>query len=269
MTARRGSGQIASMRPEDLRALLEAVAAGQTGVGAAMKALETLPFEDLGFASVDHHRALRTGLPEVVWGLNKTEVQIARIVEAIAARGQTALVTKLEASRAAEVLSLLAPGVAAKASIEPVPRLLVVGEPLPQRGRGSIAVVSAGTADEPVAEEAARTAEIFGNTVLRVRDVGVAGLHRLLARRDEIESAEIVIVVAGMEAALPSVLKGLISRPVVGVPTSIGTGTHFGGLVALLSMINACASGMTVVNIDNGFGAGYFAALMNAQRERR
>ncbi|MFO0725452.1 MAG: nickel pincer cofactor biosynthesis protein LarB [Myxococcota bacterium] len=257
------------MRPEDLRALLESVASQKTEVGAAMKALEMLPFQDLGFAAVDHHRALRTGVPEVIWGPNKTEPQIAQIVDAIAARGQTALVTKLEPAKAAEVLKLLGPSARALAKVEPVPRFLVVGEPLAPRGRGTIAVVSAGTADEPVAEEAARTAEILGNTVLRVRDVGVAGLHRLLARRDEIESAEIVIVVAGMEAALPSVLKGLISRPVIGVPTSVGTGTHFGGTVALLSMLNACASGMTVVNIDNGFGAAYFASLMNAPREAR
>lgn len=249
-----------------MRALLEGVARGETLIDAAMKRLETLPFEDLGFASIDHHRALRTGLPEVVLGGPKTDEQIALIVEAISARGQTVLVTKLEAARATRVVSLLSEQTRAKATVEPVPRFLVVGAPMPVNGRGVIAVVSGGTSDEPVSEEAARTAELFGHHVLRVRDVGVAGLHRLLARRDEIEACEIVIAVAGMEAALPSVLKGLISRPMIGVPTSVGTGTHFGGVAALLSMLNACASGMTVVNIDNGFGAGYFAALMNAPR---
>lgn len=256
------------MRPEDVRSLLEAVARGDSTIDKAMRRLESLPFEDLGFANVDHHRALRTGLPEVVLGEPKTDEQIARIVGAIASRGQTALVTRLEGSRGERVVSMLSAELRARVptSVEAVPRLLLVGAPLAVHGRGTVAVVSAGTSDEPVAEEAARTAEIFGSAVLRVRDVGVAGLHRLLARRDEIESAEVVIAVAGMEAALPTVLKGLISRPVIGVPTSVGTGTHFGGVSALLSMLNACATGMTVVNIDNGFGAGYFAALMNAPR---
>jgi NCAIR mutase (PurE)-related protein len=254
------------MRPEDVRALLEAVARGEASVDGAMSRLESLPFEDLGFANVDHHRALRTGFPEVVLGEPKTDAQIARIAEAIAGRGQAALVTRLVASRAEVVVSMLPPALAARARVDAVPRLLLVGDPLPEAGRGVVAVVSGGTADEPVAEEAARTAEIFGSRVLRVRDVGVAGLHRLLARRDELEAAEIVVAVAGMEAALPSVLKGLISRPVIGVPTSVGTGTHFGGVAALLSMLNSCASGMTVVNIDNGFGAGYFAALLNRPR---
>ncbi len=256
------------MRPEDVRALLEAVARGESTIDGAMHRLESLPFEDLGFANVDHHRALRTGLPEVVLGEPKTDAQIAGIVAAIARRGQAALVTRLTAERGEHVVSLLPAELRAQVpvSIEAVPKLLLVGAPLPVDGRGTVAVVSGGTSDEPVAEEAARTAEIFGSAVLRVRDVGVAGLHRLLARRAEIEAAEVVIAVAGMEAALPSVLKGLVSRPVIGVPTSIGTGTHFGGLAAMLSMLNACASGMTVVNIDNGFGAGYFAALMNRPR---
>jgi hypothetical protein len=178
------------------------------------------------------------------------------------------LVTKLEEDRARRVVELLNPAVGPRARVEPVPRFLVVGDPLPNRGRGTIAVVSAGTADEPIAEEAARTAEIFGNRIERIRDVGVAGLHRLLARRSSLQEAEVVIVVAGMEGALASVLTGLVSRPVIGVPTSIGSGSSFGGLAALLSMLNSCASGLTVVNVDNGFGAGYAASIINAQREQ-
>jgi pyridinium-3,5-biscarboxylic acid mononucleotide synthase len=256
------------MRPEDVRALLMAVARGDSTVDTAMRRLERLPFEDLGFATVDHHRALRTGLPEVVLGEPKTDAQIAAIVESIASRGQTALVTRLPPDRAEVVVSMLSAELRARVavSVEALPRMLLVGPVMPARGRGVVAVVSGGTSDLAVAEEAARTAEIFGSAVLRIHDVGVAGLHRLLARRDEIEAAEVVIAVAGMEAALPTVLKGLISRPVIGVPTSVGTGTHFGGVAALLSMLNACASGMTVVNIDNGFGAGYFAAILNAPR---
>ncbi|MCC7384256.1 MAG: nickel pincer cofactor biosynthesis protein LarB [Deltaproteobacteria bacterium] len=255
------------MRPEDVRALLERVAAGEASISEALRTLEKLPFEELGFAKVDHHRALRTGLPEVVFGEGKTIEQVARIAEAIAARGQTVLVTRIDAARAEQARALLAPAVAAQARVEPVPRLLIVGEPHPVRGRGAIAVVSAGTADQPVAEEAARTAELFGNRVTRVYDVGVAGLHRLVSHREALESAEVVVVVAGMEGALPSVVAGLISRPVIGVPTSIGFGASFGGIAALLSMLNACAAGITVVNIDNGFGAGYAASLMNAPRK--
>lgn len=255
------------MRPEDVRALLERVAAGEASISEALRTLEKLPFEELGFAKVDHHRALRTGLPEVVFGEGKTIEQVARIVEAIAARGQTVLVTRIDAARAEQARALLPPAVAARARVEPVPRLLIVGEPHPVRGRGAIAVVSAGTADQPVAEEAARTAELFGNRVTRVYDVGVAGLHRLVSHREALESAEVVVVVAGMEGALPSVVAGLISRPVIGVPTSIGFGASFGGIAALLSMLNACAAGITVVNIDNGFGAGYAASLMNAPRK--
>jgi pyridinium-3,5-biscarboxylic acid mononucleotide synthase len=254
------------MRPDDLRHLLEKVSRGETTISEAMRSLETLPFQELGFATIDHHRSLRTGFPEVVYGASKTVEQVARIVEVIAERKETVLVTRIDPEKAERAVLMLGPSVRHLATVERVPRLLVVGEPMPVRGRGKIAVVSAGTGDEPVAEEAARTAEIFGNEVVRVRDVGVAGLHRLLAHRATLEAAEIVIVVAGMEGALPSVVSGLISRPVIGVPTSIGFGANFGGVSALLSMLNACAAGLTVVNIDNGFGAGYAAALMNAPR---
>jgi len=256
------------MKPADVRALLEAVAKGETSVDAATSSLAPLPLEDLGFATVDHHRALRTGYPEVIYGAGKTNDQITAIVGAIHARGQAALVTRIEASDAEAVIRQLPPEAAKVASVEPVPRFLFVGEAAPDRGRGTIAAVSAGTSDLPVLEEAARTAEILGNEVVRIQDSGVAGLHRLVRHRDTLEAAEVVIVVAGMEGALPSVVSGLISRPVIAVPTSIGSGASFGGVAALLAMLNSCASGVTVVNIDNGFGAGYAAALINAKRDR-
>ena len=254
------------MKPADLRALLEAVASGAKSVEDATDSLATLPFENLGFATIDHHRALRTGYPEVVYGAGKTEAQTTAIVQAIVGRGQAALVTRIEPATAERIVAALPPAMQAAASVEPVPRFLFVGEPALPNGRGTIAAISAGTSDQPVLEEAARTAEILGNEVVRIQDVGVAGLHRLLAHRDTMEAAEVVIVVAGMEGALPSVVSGLISRPVIAVPTSIGSGTSFGGVAALLAMLNSCASGVTVVNIDNGFGAGYAAATINARR---
>ena len=257
------------MKPEELRALLERVAAGDVSVTDARHSLETLPFEDLGFANVDHHRELRTGFPEVVYGPGKTDDQVAEIVRSITKRGQPALVTRLPQARSRDIVAMLDDEAAAKARIEAVPGMLFVGDvPLPG-GRGVIAVVSAGTSDAPVAEEAACTAELLGNEVVRMRDVGVAGLHRLVPYRQQLESAEVVIVVAGMEGALPSVVSGLISRPVIAVPTSIGHGASFGGVAALLAMLNSCASGVTVVNIDNGFGAGYAAALINAKRPEK
>jgi NCAIR mutase (PurE)-related protein len=257
------------VKPEDLRRLLEQVASKEASVEAAMRRLETLPFEDLGFAQVDHHRALRTGAPEVVFGPGKSPEHIAQIVESIVARGQTALVTRIEASEAERTLALLSEGARARAKVEATPRLLLVGDPAPRRGRGVIAVVSAGTGDMAVAEEAARTAEVLGNEVLRLRDVGVAGIHRLLGHRNALEASEVAVVVAGMEGALPSVVAGLISRPVIAVPTSIGYGASFGGVAALLAMLNSCAAGVTVVNIDNGFGAGFAASLINAPRDPR
>lgn len=186
-------------------------------------------------------------------------------MEVIHARGQAALVTRVDPDKAKESLALLPAKL--KARYEPVPRLLFLGEPLEDQGRGTIAVACAGTSDLPVAEEAARTAEIFGHQVERLQDVGVAGLQRILSVRDRLEAAEVVIVIAGMEGALPSVVKGLISRPTIAVPTSVGFGSSFGGVSALLGMLNSCAAGLTVVNIDNGFGAGYAAALINAKRE--
>jgi NCAIR mutase (PurE)-related protein len=258
------------MSPDDIRALLERVRLGEVSIAEALGRLAVLPFEDLGYARVDHHRALRTGFPEVVFGPGKTPEEIAGIVRSITDTGQTALVTRVDEAKARDVLALLGSRVGVPVDAvryEALPRFLVAGPPIAPRGRGKIAVVSAGTSDRPVAEEAARTAELFGNEVVRVADVGVAGLHRIISQRAVLDAAEVVIVVAGMEGALPSVVAGLISRPVIAVPTSVGIGASFGGMSALLGMLNSCAPGVTVVNIDAGFSAGYAASLMNLRRE--
>jgi pyridinium-3,5-biscarboxylic acid mononucleotide synthase len=252
------------MDPQRLRALLEAAVAGRATVDETMRALSELPFRDLEFAHVDTHRHLRTGFPEVVLGEGKTPEQIIGILNALAQGGATVFATRVSAS-AAQAIVPAVPG----ARYLPVPRAVVVGEaPAPDSGRGVIAVISAGTSDVPVAEEAALTAELAGNRVVRIYDVGVAGLHRLIAHRETIAAAEIIIVAAGMEGALPSVVGGLFARPVIAVPTSIGYGASFGGLAALLGMLNSCAAGVAVVNIDNGFGAGRLAAMLNRNRER-
>jgi NCAIR mutase (PurE)-related protein len=250
------------MDPDRLRDLLESVAARRVPVDEAVRELRELPFRDLGFAHADTHRHLRTGFPEVVLGEGKTPEQIARILVELRRGGSTVLATRVS-PEASAIVQAAVPEVI----YHRVPRALVLGPmPAPDRGRGTIAVVSAGTADVPVAEEAALTAEIGGNEVQRIFDVGVAGLHRLLARRAGIEGAEIVIVVAGMEGALPSVVAGLFARPVIAVPTSVGYGASLGGVAALLSMLNSCAAGVSVVNIDNGFGAGQLAAMLNRKR---
>jgi pyridinium-3,5-biscarboxylic acid mononucleotide synthase len=245
------------MDPETLRQLLRDVKSGATSPEAAAERLRTLPFEDLGFAKVDHHRALRRGFPEAIFGAGKTKEQIAAIVAAIAARGQNALVTRTTADVHAHV-----------AAAQPTARFheaarcltLEVAAVPPLRGR--VAVLCAGTSDIPVAEEAAVTASFHGAMVDRIYDVGVAGLHRLLDKAADIRKASVVIVVAGMEGALPSVVGGLVDTPVIAVPTSIGYGAAFQGLAALLAMLNSCASGVAVVNIDNGFGAGHMASLI-------
>jgi NCAIR mutase (PurE)-related protein len=250
------------MDPERVRALLEAVQGGRASVADAMRELRDLPFRALPFAHVDTHRHLRTGFPEVVLGQGKTPEQIAAILGELVRAGSLAFATRVSPEAAPSILAAV-PG----ARHLPVPRAIVVGTPpAPDRGRGVIAVVTAGTGDLPVAEEAALTAELAGNEVVRVFDVGVAGIHRLLAHRETIETAEIVIVVAGMEGALPSVVAGLYARPVIAVPTSVGYGASLGGVAALLSMLNSCASGVAVVNIDNGFGAGQMAAMLNRKR---
>ncbi|MDP3937038.1 MAG: nickel pincer cofactor biosynthesis protein LarB [Deltaproteobacteria bacterium] len=247
------------MNQERLQKLLEEVRSGRVGIDRALETLRTLPYEDLGFAKIDHHRQLRKGFAEVVLGEGKSAPQIVTILKSLRARGGNALVTRVDALKAARVRRSIA-----AARYDPVSRTLVIRqEKIPRRGRGLILVMTAGTADIPVAEEAALTAELLGNEVERLFDVGVAGVHRLLDHLDDVRRAEVLIVCAGMEGALPSVVAGLVDCPVVGVPTSTGYGASFGGLAALLGMLNSCASGLTVVNIDNGFGAGFAAATMN------
>ena len=254
------------MKLQSLKDLLEQVAAGQQSVDEAVNRLSDLPFEELGYATIDHHRELRTGFPEIVYGSGKTVEQIAGIIQSICDQSQNALVTRVDESKAQAIVEQLPENLIPSVSVEPVAKLLYVGGAPKNQGRGTIAVVCAGTSDIPVFEEAARTAEFLGNEVVRICDVGVAGLHRLLPHRERLDDAEAVIVVAGMEGALPSVVGGLISRPVIAVPTSVGSGANFGGVTALLAMLNSCASGITVVNIDNGFGAAYAASLINRKR---
>lgn len=245
------------MDPREIEALLVAVKEGRVTPQQAFERLKALPYEDLGFAKVDHHRALRRGFPEAVFGAGKTPEQVAAIVDRIAAHGQNVLVTRTTP----EVHRLIA-GRHAAARFHEGARCLTLAmrdvEPL----SGRIAVCCAGTSDVPVAEEAAVTATFFGATVECIFDVGVAGLHRLLDRTATLREADVVIVAAGMEGALPSVVGGLVDAPVIAVPTSVGYGASFSGLAALLAMLNSCASGVAVVNIDNGFGAGYLASLM-------
>ena len=250
------------MNPRDLQALLASVRDGAVTPEAAqdriLQYLRQAPFEDLGFARVDHHRALRQGCPEVVFGPGKTSDQVAAIAERIVAAGHSLLVTRTDRA-AYEAVARRIP----EAKFHDVARTitLALGE-IPQ-GRGTIVVAAAGTADLAVAEEAAVSAELMGNSVDRLYDVGVAGLHRLLAAHPRLTSARVLIVVAGMEGALPSVVGGLVSAPVIAVPTSVGYGASFGGLTALLAMLNSCASGVSVVNIDNGFGAASIASAIN------
>ena len=256
------------MDPERIKSLLAQVGRGERSVDDAYRELKELPFRSLEFARPDTHRHLRTGFPEVVFGQGKTPEQIAAILIELTRGGSIAFATRVAADAAVTVLALLREGEVDDVRYLPVPRVVVVGVPSSEtRGRGTIAVISAGTADVPVAEEAALTAELAGNRVARIFDAGVAGIHRLLAERDTIERAEILIVVAGMEGALPSVVAGLFARPVIAVPTSVGYGAHLGGIAALLSMLNACAPGIAVVNIDNGFGAGQLAAMLNRTRD--
>jgi pyridinium-3,5-biscarboxylic acid mononucleotide synthase len=239
-----------------VRDLLGRVADGTLSVGDAIDALSFEPYEDLGHATVDHHRALRQGYPEVIFGGGKTPEQIVEIAQRIAARGDGVLATRLSAESARALRGALP-----RMELNSVARTGVLpGVQPPEAGRGTACIVTAGTSDLPVAEEAAVTAAALGNAVARITDVGVAGLHRLLARREELARAAVVIVVAGMDGALPSVVGGLVASPVIAVPTSIGYGAAFGGVAALLTMLNSCAAGVTVVNIDNGFGAAVAAS---------
>jgi pyridinium-3,5-biscarboxylic acid mononucleotide synthase len=247
------------MTEKRIREILAAVAAGTTSSDAAFGALKDLPFEDLEFAKLDSHRTMRRGVPEVVFGENKTVDQIAAIGTRVVKTGTNLIITRLAADKA-RILKRRIPSL----KYLPEPRIAtLIVEPAKPSGHGSIMVISAGTSDIPVAEEAAVCAELFGNQVTRLYDVGVAGLHRLTANLESIKAASVLIVVAGMEGALPSVVAGLLDKPVVAVPTSVGYGAAFGGVAALLGMLNTCSSGVTVVNIDNGFGAALAATLIN------
>jgi NCAIR mutase (PurE)-related protein len=247
---------------KQLQDLLDQVAAGTLDPTAAKErligVLRAQPYEDLGFARVDHHRSVRQGFPEVILGLGKTPAQIAAIAAEIVARGSTLLVTRASAD-AYEAVRARVP----TASYQAEAGLITLQQQDISRGHGTIVVAAAGTSDLPIAEEAACTAELMGNDVERLYDVGVAGLHRVLGERERLNAARVIIVVAGMEGALPSVVAGLVSAPVIAVPTSIGYGASFGGLAALLGMLNSCATGVSVVNIDNGFGAASIASLIN------
>lgn len=240
------------------RETLEAVAAGNLSVDQALLDLKKAPFEDLGYAKVDLHRGVRQGAAEVIYGAGKTAEQIAGIAAAMLKNHiSTVLITRMDAEKAAKVAETL------PLDYHPDARIGILG-PIPEpTGLGSIVVATGGTSDIPVAEEAALTAEVHGNRVVRLYDVGVAGIHRLLSHTDEIMNASVIVAVAGMEGALASVIGGLADCPVIAVPTSVGYGAAFGGVAALLSMLNSCASGVSVVNIDNGFGAGYLAGMMN------
>jgi NCAIR mutase (PurE)-related protein len=244
---------------ERLRLLLERVRGGGLDVDAALAELRSLPYEDLGgFATLDHHRALRSGFPEVVLGQGKQADQVVAIARHIAERNDKVLVTRVEPAMAEAVCAELP-----ELTYHPLPRLLVLDRSPSVEKSPGILVVAAGTADLPVAEEAAITAELMGNAVERLYDVGVAGIHRLLDKAERLWQARVIVVVAGMDGVLPSVVGGLVSVPVIAVPTSVGYGSSFGGLAALLTMLNSCSAGVGVVNIDNGFGAGYLAGSIN------
>ncbi len=243
-------------------ALLEKFRAGKVAPAEVLRAFQSAPVANLGFAQVDTHRALRKGFPEVIFGSGKTPVQVVKIAAQLVLREQRVLVTRITGEHARALKRKFKHAVHHEAA-----RCVTIEKKPATKRPGSIVVLSAGTSDLPVAEEAAITAEIMGNRVERIYDVGVAGLHRLLARLEQIQKANVLVVVAGMEGALPSVVAGLVSKPVIAVPTSIGYGASFGGIAALLGMLNSCGSGVTVVNIDNGFGAGYAASQINALRE--
>lgn len=246
------------MTQENLIQLLTRFRHGDLSIDDAVGMLKKVPFQDLGFAKVDHHRGIRKGFPEVIWGQDKTGQQIAKITKEMASEGDYVLITRLEEEKAADVRRLVP-----ELQYYGVARVGAVGKPAVPASDRSILVVTAGTADIRVAEEAVICGQWLGNKVERLFDVGVAGLHRLLDKLDELAKASVLIVVAGMEGALPSVVGGLVDRPVIAVPTSVGYGASFGGVAALLAMLNSCAAGVTVVNIDNGFGAAAAASLIN------
>jgi len=246
------------MNPQALRKLFDQVRKKRLSPDAAVERLRHLPFEDLGFAKLDHHRALRQGMPEVIFAQGKPPRQVADIFTRLAAHGGNILATRATEEQYAAVAAAVD-----QAEYRPLARAIVLQRDRKQHGKGVIVVVSAGTSDIPVAEEAVVTAELMGNNVQHIYDVGVAGIHRLLAHRATLAKARVIVVCAGMEGALPSVVGGLVGVPVIAVPTSVGYGAAFEGLAALLGMMNSCASNVSVVNIDNGFGGGYVASLIN------
>jgi NCAIR mutase (PurE)-related protein len=246
------------LNADSIHKLFDQVRRGKLSPDEAVARLRHLPFEDLGFAKVDHHRALRSGMPEVIFGQGKTPVQMASIFSRLARHGGNILATRADEVQLAAVKKKVP-----RVEYRSLARAIVLQRDKKKYGKGIIAVVSAGTSDIPVAEEAVVTAEMMGNDVEHLYDVGVAGIHRLMANRASLTRARVVIVCAGMEGALPSVVGGLVGVPVIAVPTSVGYGAAFKGLAALLGMMNSCASNVSVVNIDNGFGAGYVAALIN------
>ncbi|MBN1850277.1 MAG: nickel pincer cofactor biosynthesis protein LarB [Deltaproteobacteria bacterium] len=247
------------MDREDVRDLLAQLAKGTVSIDDVIEKLKYLPFEDIGVACVDHHRSLRKGLSEVIFGEGKAIEDILSIMESMVSQDDNIIVTRISSEKADAILKKYP-----ESEYHKKAKILTLShKPVKQTGRGVILVMCAGTSDVPVAEEAAITARFMGNEVETIYDVGVAGLHRLLGRQESLQKASVIIVVAGMEGALPSVVGGLVDKPVIAVPTSVGYGASFGGVAALLGMLNSCASGVTVVNIDNGFGAGYAASVMN------
>jgi NCAIR mutase (PurE)-related protein len=251
------------LKEENIRELLIRISRGEVSVDEGLEKLKDLPYEDIGVAHIDHHRSLRRGLPEVIFGEGKNVAEIVSIMDRISKQDENVIVTRVDSDKANDILKKYPKSIYHERSRV----LTLMDHPIKSRGRGTILVISAGTSDIPVAEEAALTARFMGNDVDTIYDLGVAGLHRLLGHRDQLQKASVLIVVAGMEGALPSVVGGLVDKPVIAVPTSVGYGASFQGITALLGMLNSCASGVTVVNIDNGFGAGYAAGLMNRKGE--
>jgi pyridinium-3,5-biscarboxylic acid mononucleotide synthase len=246
------------MDAKALRALLQEVKAGRISPDEAVSRLRHMPFEDLGFAKIDHHRRLRAGMPEVIFSRGKSPKQVAEIFQRMAAHGGNVLATKADADHFRAVKKAVR-----KAEYHELAQAIVLTQDKTKYGKGTVVVVSAGTSDIPVAEEAVVTAQVMGNEVTHLYDVGVAGIHRLLTNKNVLDQARVIIVCAGMEGALPSVVGGLVSVPVIAVPTSVGYGAAFQGMAALLGMLNSCASNVSVMNIDNGFGAGYVASMIN------
>jgi len=247
------------MNVDHLKKLLEGVQRGKVPVEKALQELKQLPYEEIDCATIDHHRHLRQGAPETIFGAGKTAVQVVSIMKSMQAKKNNILVTRLQREKVPPIKRAFR-----RARYYPQSRVLtLLNHPVKIAGKGTILVLCAGTSDIPVAEEAILTARILGNRVEHLYDVGVAGIHRLMSQRERLRAASVLVVIAGMEGALPSVVGGLVDRPVIAVPTSVGYGSHFGGITALLAMLNSCASGVTVVNIDNGYGAAFAASQIN------